>query len=75
MQKFGFLNYGLVKDVMSRGFDLQCMFHACTWDIMAQASGKFGSGDQFPHHRDGILSRHRSEYCGEPMAAYPSHFQ
>src|SRR5579863_1112294 len=50
------------------------MFHACTCHIMAQASGEYGSGDQFYHHRDGILSCHHPEYRGEPMVADPSHF-
>ena len=40
MQKFGFLNHGLTKDVSSRGIHLQSVFSARTDHFKTQAAGE-----------------------------------
>ena len=53
MQKFGFLNYGLIKDVSSRGIHLQSVFPAWSDHFKDQTAGK--SRADFNHTCPGIF--------------------
>ncbi len=53
MQKFGFLNYVLIKDVSSRGIHLQSVFPARSDHFKDQTAGK--SRTDFNHFGTGIF--------------------
>lgn len=65
MQKFGFLNHGLTKDVSSRGIHLQSVFSARTDHFTTQAAGE--SRADFTDTGPGIFCIGCFECCGKYM--------
>ena len=63
MQKFGFLNHGLITDVSSCGIHLQSVFPARTDHFKVQAAGE--SRADFTDSGDGIFFIRCFEYYCE----------
>ena len=73
MQKFGFLNYGLIKDVSSCGIHLQSVFPARTDHLKTQATIK--SGTNVIYSGSGIFCIRCFKYSGKPVDGFAKVFQ